>query len=321
MSYKLPSVSVFQILLRASQNLADSELLPCLVGSINQVVKDSALNLVYPITNSTIVYPNLKIGAIVDTTKVKIKVKNAFTEIKSTTVGTTLVAGSKTIIGAAGAFSEAKSGDMIEFSTAGHGTYTIDTVLNSTTATTLETINYPAASGETFKVTRSVGDVYATLGGATYDFSSFTITSLKYATYNIVAGSAYLEYVALRKDLQGFYEVTNADQLAIDMDVDFENPLGFNLGIVAPSASGGKKVLAYITEDETDASYTNALTDLGIRKDAYLLVPMSQSSVVKNAFAAHAIAMSQPDPSYFRSALLSATLTTQTTLASGTLTK
>ena len=322
MSYRLPSVSVSQILLRASQDLADSDLLPCLVGPLNQVVKDSAIALTYPVTSSTVIYPNLKLSAVVDSTTVKIKVTNAVVQIESTAVTTSiLVAGTKTITGGSNKFLNAKVGDKIVFTATGHGLYTIASI-NGDVATTVETISYPAAIADAFTIQRSVGDVYCTLGGATYSTSSFAITSLKSGGYNIVSGTASVDYVALRKDLTGFYEVTNADQLAIDMDLDFENPLGFYLGTIVPSANGGvKKALAYILSDRTDQSYVSSLDDLATRRDAYLLVPLSGTSTVKNAFAAHVTAMSQPDSSYFRSAILSADLTTSTILVSGSLTK
>lgn len=311
MSYSLPKVSVSQILLRASQNLADSELLPCVVGSLNQVETEVPVSLTLPVTSlTTITYPNLIENAVINTTSVKVKVKNAYVTINASPVAiaTTLVAGSNTIVGAAGAFTNAKVGDKITMVTANHGTFTIATVVDSTHVTTVETISFPAIAGtDTFNITRSVGDIECVLTTPAYSTSSFSITGLTYQTYKVAAGdSVHVSYVALRKDLLGFYNVTNQDQLVIDMSVDILNPLGFCLGQVMASANGGKKILAYILADESDASYTTALSDIATRKEAYLLVPLSQTSTVRNAFASHAIAMSQPDTSSFRAAILPA---------------
>jgi hypothetical protein len=311
MSYNLPKVSVFQTSLRASQNLADSELLPCLVGPLNQVETDVAISLTLPVTTlTTITYPNVIPLAVIDTTSVKVKVKNAWVMINAApiAVATTLVAGSNTIVGTAGAFTNAKAGDKITMVTANHGTFTIATVIDSTHVTTVETISFPAvATTDTFNITRNVGDINCVLTTPTYSTTSFSINGLTYQTYNVVSGdSVNVSYVALRKDLQGFYEVTNQDQLVKDMSVNILNPLGFCLGQVMASANGGKKILAYILADNSDASYTTALSDIATRKDSYLLVPLSQTSTVRNAFASHAIAMSQPDISSFRAAILPA---------------
>lgn len=324
MSYSLPKVSVFQILLRASQNLADSELLPCLVGPLNQVETDVAVSLVLPVTTlTTITYPNAIPLSVVDTASVKVKAKNAWVTINASPVAiaTTLVAGGNTIIGAAGAFTNAKVGDKITMVTANHGTFTIATKVSDTQVTTVETISFPAIAGtDTFNITRNVGDIECVLTTPAYSTTSFSINGLTYQTYKVSsADSVNVSYVALRKDLQGFYEVTNQDQLVADMDIDILNPLGFCLGQVMASANGGKKILAYILADNSDASYTTALSDIATRKDSYLLVPLSQTSTVRNAFASHAIAMSQPDTSSFRAAILPApALVTTKTNSTGT---
>ena len=77
MTYKTPGVSVYQVLTKVSQALADCQLLPCLVGPLKQVVKNSALSISLPVSTTTnVAYPNIKVGAIVDTSSVKIKVSN-----------------------------------------------------------------------------------------------------------------------------------------------------------------------------------------------------------------------------------------------------
>lgn len=312
MLYKLPSPAIYQILLRASQNLADSELLACFVGPINQVEKETLIPLTFPVSNSTVIYPNLKIGAVIKNDSVKIKTKNTFVEIKSSTAaGSNFVANTDTVT-ITDAFTEAKASDIITLSSNG-GTYTIKTVLSNSSVKLNETIHHSSTS-ETFTIKRLVGDVECVIGGATYSSNSITFTSLKYNNYTVVAGEAYISYVALRKDLTGFYDVTNPDTLSADMSLDPLNPLGYYLGVIAQAANGGTRVLAYILPDNEDVSYTTALENLGTRKEAYLLVPLSSSSTVLNAFAAHATLMSQPDQSFFRAAILNSKLVEEETL-------
>lgn len=339
MTYRLPGVEVSQILTRASQALGDSQLLPCFIGSLNQVVRNAPINLTFPLSSPTVIFPNLMLGATVNDSSIAIQVANAMIQVGSGAVaGAALVAGGNTIQGGTGVFLNVQIGDTIIFNTATHGQFTVASKLNSagflvpaidatgTYVTTNETISYPAAIADPFTIQRNVGTVNSTIVGATYTATSISFTSLTYNTYPIIGGNASITYVALRSDLNNtFYEVTDLDQLAIDMSVDILNPLGFYLGEIAPSANGGvNNVLAFILPNELDASYIAALTNLGIRKDPYLLVPLSNDSTVNNAYAAHVEAMSQPDPSYFRAALLSPSIAsgfTTTVLASGTLTK
>lgn len=320
MTYTLPGVSVTQILLRSSQNLANSSMLPCFVGSINQVVTNSPINLTFPITSATIVYPGLALSAIIETSSIAITINNAYVQIGTSAVtGSALVASGNIIQGTTGSFLNAVAGDSIIFNTLTHGSYTIKSI-NGDVATINEIISYPAAIADAFIIQRSVGNVTAIIGGASYASSSFTFTSLEYGTYNIIAGTPYISYIALRKDLTGFYDVTNLDDLKVDMDVTISNPLGFYLGTVAPTANGGSETLAYILTDETDTSYITALSDLSTRQDIYLLVPLSNSTNVAEAYAAHVTTMSEPASSYFRATLLNATLPVSSILVSETYT-
>lgn len=324
MTYKLPNPSIYQILTRASQDLVSSDLLACLVGPLNQVETDQAVTLTYPVSNTVIAYPNQAVGSIVDTSSVVVKVDNAVISLNTLVAGdatgaSMVTAGDQTIT-KTGAFASAAAGDTIVFAIAPSTTFTIATVTSADSVEVVETPSFDVTTGTTYTLKRSVGNITAT-ATATYTNTSFTMTALKYLTYTIVSGSAKVSYVALRKDLTGFYEVTNADQLQLDMDVDVLNPLGYYLNTIMLGASGGtKKILAYILDLNTTTAFISALSDLSTRKDPYCIVPLSTNSTVLNAYAAHATAMSQPDVSYFRSAILNATLTTESTITTGTFT-
>jgi hypothetical protein len=325
MTYKLPSPSIYQILTRASQDLASADLLACLVGPLNQVETEQAIILTYPITNTTVTYPNQAVGSVVDTTSVVVKLTNAVISLNTLPAGdatgaSMVTAGDQTIT-KSGAFVSAAVGDNIIFATAPSTVFTISEVTSDDAVEVEEVPSFDVTTGTTYTLRRNVGSITAT-ATATYASTSFTMTALKYLTYTIVSGSANVSYVALRKDLTGFYELTNADQLAIDMDVDVLNPLGYYLNTIMLAASGGtKKILAYILDDNTTTAFINALSDLSTRKDPYCLVPLSTNSTVLNAYAAHATAMSLPETSYFRSAILNATLTTESTITNGIFTK
>lgn len=314
MSYKPPHVSVTQILTRASQNLVDSELLPTYVGSLNQVVKRSQLSLTYPLTTSTVIsYLGLKPGAIIDQASVVINVDNAVVEVAASTASGAFTAGSKTVTDA-GVFVGVKAGDKIVLPSSG-GVYTIASVTSDDSVELSSQVSYVPTTGN-YSVQRQYASVQADFGTATYSFTSFTITQLEYAGNSILSGTAYLSYVALRKDLTGYYTVTNYDQLVADMEISPESGIGFYLGQIALAANGGTTVLAYITPDDNLASFNEAWSELAIRKDVYFVIPISTNATVNGGAAAHAIAMSDKDVAYFRMAVLNTPIVLQKTLVS-----
>lgn len=325
MTYKTPGVSVYQVLTKVSQALADCQLLPCLVGPLKQVVKNSALSISLPVSTTTnVAYPNIKVGAIVDTSSVKIKVSNAIVEIVPAATSITAISsmnvGGNTIVAASGTtFANVKVGD--KFVLASGGEYTIKGVSTDHTTLSVVPVIYKAftPSTDTFKITRTYSDdVYVTMTSPTYNLVAFSFTGLTYDSYKLVGGTCYVSYVALRKDLTGFYNVDDLDVLAADIDVDTLNPLGFNLGNIMPAANGGKTMLAYILDEDTDAAYLAAFEDLATRRDTYFIIPMSQSSTVISGLKSHATAMSDPDTAYFRSGLVSTPLVTEKILTSVT---
>ena len=315
MSYKLPSPSVRQILNRASQALADSDLLPCIIGPLKQSVIDADITVSLPVSTSiTIPYINLKPGASINVDSVKINVYNAITQVVGPTVITSLTLSGKTLSATTAIFLGAQSGDQFKIASNG-GTYTIQSVSSDNKSITLLSIPSLPISGN-FSIIRT----YSTPVEAEFDAflnngNSFSFSGLLYDGNAIISGNSKLSYTADRIDLTGFYEVTNYDDLASDIDVNYKNLLGYYLGVLALAASGERKILAYITKDSTDASYISALDDLSTRRDTYFILTLSNSTTVKNAVAAHAISMSDPSISYFRTAFLPAPDVSKKTLA------
>jgi hypothetical protein len=322
MTYKTPAPSVTKVLVQPSQNLVDSQLLPCLIGPLNQVVKSSPITLVYPVANATIAYPGMKPGAIINTSSINIVINNAVIQINATplSAGANFVAGVKTV-NIADAFTKALAGDIITLSAAG-GVYTIATVVDKDHVILVETI-YHTTSAETFNITRNIASAVAKLNTVVYHTTFMTVTSMTYGTDNFVFvdGDAVMSYIAARKDLLGFYTVNNADTLAADMDIDILNPLGFDLGI-AMAGAGAATRLAYITRDGSQQAYIDALEDLAVRRGPYMISSVNfADSTIQGFFATHATVVSQPSVSMFRAALLTTNIVQQLTKATATYTK
>jgi hypothetical protein len=314
MSYLPPHVSVTQILTRASQNLVNSELLPTYVGSLNQVVNNTPISLIYPVTNTTISYLGLKAGAIVNQSSVRITVNNAIVQVSTNTISAGVFTAGSAIVNQTGAFVNTKAGDLLVLPNNG-GTYTVQSVTSNDSLVLTTPTSYAPTTGS-YTIQRLIPSVNADFGTAVYNSGSFTITQLQYSGMDILSGSASLSYVALRKDLTGFYSVTNYDQLVADMDIEPESGIGFYLGQIALAANGGTTVLAYITPDNTLASFNKAWSELAVRPDVYFVVPISTDPTINAGAASHAIAMADPDIAYFRMAIVNAPITLNKTLVS-----
>ena len=315
MSYKLPSPSVRQILNRASQPLADSDLLPCIVGPLKQSVMDADITVSLPVSTSiTIPYIDLKPGALIDAESVKINIYNAIVQVVASTAITSLTLSGKTLSATTAIFLGAKSGDQFKIASNG-GTYTIQSVSSDNKSITLLSTPSLPISGNFSVVRTYTASIEAEFDAFLNNGDSFSFSGLLYDGNTIISGNPKLSYVADRSDLTGFYEVSNYDTLKSDIDINYKNPLGYYIGILALAANGGRKVLAYITKDDSDMSYLEALDDLSTRRDAYSIVSLSNSSTIKNAIAAHVVSMSDPSISYFRTTFLPAPDVSRKTLA------
>ena len=315
MSYRLPGPHIYEILTRSSQSLANSNLLPCLVGPLYQVAKDIAISLTLPITTPAVVsYPNMKVGAIIEEDSIVVKVVDAVVAIvnlSTAITNLTFTAGTKTVSSSSVDFTNVKVGDAFNLSGVA-GSYIIESISSDFKTLTFTTVVNYVPTIETYSIVRSVGDITAIITTSSYAATVFTVTALTYEGYKIISGSVKISYVALRKDLTGFLEVTDATTLALDMDIDPLNPLGFNAGLIAPAASGGKNLLLYILSDYTYEEYIAAYEQLGVRQDIYFIVPVLNTgdapqvfnSGIMSAASSNAIAMSDALISYFRAALV-----------------
>lgn len=332
MDYRLPSPTIHQILVRSSRNLVDSDLTPCVIGPLRQVMKSkkiTGLNLEPTTANPvTVEYLGLKPQAVIHQTSIFLTVKNAVIKVKENVVaGDAFVAG-KNEVKIPGAFTGAQANDVIVL-TESMGSYTIMKKIDNDTVALREFINatsHVAAPGETaitFNITRILPEVKAELT-ATYGSKSMTVTSIidsetKCALMNSERSECFLNYVADRKDLTGIYEINSLDQLQADMDIDPLNPLGYTLGVLMPLSGGNNRTYAFITPDDSDLSYLQALEDLESKRDVYGLVAMKES--IAGALKTHAVNESAPEYSIFRNAFVTGSLVKTQTIISATCTK
>lgn len=298
MAYALPSPSVHQILVRSSQALTNAGLLPCVMGTLKQVVKDESIDIVFPATNVTIAFPRLKPAAIIDTLSVKLKIKNATIEIAANISATGAFVAGKDSVTSTGAFAIAHPGDKVILS-GNAGTYTIREVVDANTVKLTRLINYTATT-ETFSILRVIPEVEPNIIGAVFEDTFFTFASLEYNGKNILGGKAFISYMADRRDLTGFYMVDDLSQLKEEIGTDIENPLGYILGVLMPSAGGAAKTMAYIMADSDEAAYMLALEDLETRRDIYIVHALSTNQNIQKAIAAHTQSLSDPRFSMFR---------------------
>ena len=324
MTYVLPSPSVKQNFIGTAPSLNSAVMLPCLIGSLKQsVVKNSIKSLftTLPVTSQAITFANLglKSQAVFDNSSVAIFATNAFTSVVSGTAS-----------GVAG-------DSFITATAAPTGALKDDTLVITVSASPLVTKSYKIASinsdiinfangatldydltAITFKVVRSVGNVECNFT-ATFSSTAMTLTALTYASAGIAAADDILiSYTATRHDLNNtFYKVTDLSLLALDMDINPGNPLGFYLGNIMASASGGSTALAYITPDNGTTSFNTALEALSTRQDPYLITFIGSDNQTQESAKARALATyvqqesknfsdTPPGPSYYRSAIVPA---------------
>jgi len=316
MTYRSPGPSVTENFLTSTTDFVEPALLPCLVGSLNQVIKKSPL--VFPVLPATIIFPKLKPGAIVQTQTVNINVDNAMISILTGSGGTAAF-NSNQYVSPTAIFADVKIGDSVAFldtDSKNAGKFTVSGISADNKTLTFTSEFFMALDATyTFTVTRNVGNIIADMEAPSFTSISVTFTGLQYQLFNIIAGSVSISYVALRKDLTGFYKVSSPSQLLLDMDVDPLNPLGFYLGNIMLGASGGANSLAYITPDNSQNSYLVAFEYLATRKDIYIVTELTngfnetQVGAVNADLIAHINAMSTPNPgpSFYRSGFVPAT--------------
>lgn len=314
MDYVTPGPSVNQVLTGVAATLGESSLLPCIVGSLVQVEKLSPITPALPVsTLTTQIYPLLKPGAIVNNSSVEIDVANATLAIVTGTdaSGDAL---SNSITTVLGSFSSVVNGDNLNVLIAPnqYHLFTVDHVSVDGKTAFVTSPLFMTLAAVAFKVTRSVvGTIKATIGTPIYNASSIQFNSLKYKTFDIASGNVTISYKAQRRDMNGFYSVTDLTQLMLDMDVVPENPLGFYLGKIMAAASGEQTSLAYIIPDNSEISYLAALEVLSTNPNIYMITQAPSGSTVTDAAVSLDIAenvkensKSTPGPSFYRSGIV-----------------
>ena len=113
MSYKLPGVTVNQVLLRSSQELSDAELFACIVGPLYRVVKAEKVLGSIPVFPYTPAYPKLDEGSIVEISSVKLTVTNGKVKVMAARADGNFTAGTDTVKVTGANFASVKPGDMV----------------------------------------------------------------------------------------------------------------------------------------------------------------------------------------------------------------
>ena len=159
----------------------------------------------------------------------------------------------------------------------------------------------------TYVTTKSVEvDLFAYV---TYDTNGDPVS------HPFISGQIETSYRALRADIVGLKRFATSVEVEALMENDVWNPTGFALCRGLFMANGNvRPAYAYLLGADNDSAYIDSLAELATYKMTYLLVPMTLSSQVANAFSAHVQAMSVQAISYFRITFVSRALVTQNTI-------
>ena len=320
MSYKLPGVTVNQVLLRSSQELSDAELFACIVGPLYRVVKAEKVLGSIPVFPYTPAYPKLDEGSIVEISSVKLTVTNGKVKVMTARADGNFTAGTDTVKVTGANFASVKPGDMVVVPE-NRGTYIVKSASGDTIVFTSKIYHTITLTGTAvnFNIFRAYA-TYETDKDFVADPFKVTITAIEDDNnFPFVEGEVGLSYRALRKDLTGFYKVSSIDALKADMETDELNPLGFYISNIMLPASGGKTVVAYITNGESADDYYEAYEYLLTRQEPYLLTALTTQENIVKALSAHAITASSPDNSRFRVALVTTPLVTEKELSTFTI--
>ena len=178
------------------------------------------------------------------------------------------------------------------------------------------TVNAPI-----FQILRSIASSQLDPLSYTADITGITINNATMTSpvdgtaWNFISGAITADYRAVRKDISGFQTFNCAADVLSMMEVDQWNKLGVNLVYGGMGANGGNSpIMAYIIDSESTADYLTALDDLSTNGTPYYLVPLSNDSIVVNAYNANVTANSDWTISQFRLLLTSVNLVTENQL-------
>lgn len=353
MGYLLPGVRVEQIIRRPNANLVDVDLYPTLVGPVYRVVRRRKIKPQGPLPTSlsgpayTFTFPILDPGAVPDADSTQIWLRDAWGVFVETDAGANyksyngqylsgflagqnffvdedvdflqagILRGDRLWVGPVGSGNGYLVIDKVEqhklyFRQAIYKTIPDDggvsqNVLGYSILRFFESFQLDPLDYRTVLTTNTVEiDVFAYV---TYDENNDPVS------HPFITGQVETSYRALRKDLTGLKRYENSDAVEVDMENDVWNPLGFALCRGTFAANGNTRpALAFLLDENNDSAYIDSLGELATYKKTYILTPMTLSSQVVNAFAAHVEHMSAQEISYFRILFASRALVTEETL-------
>lgn len=327
MSFRVPSVRVYQELITTTVNPTTPFMQLCVVGPVYQVETDVPVaDFALSDEDYTTAYLNQTLGSVVDTSSVNIKMSDVYVKVwpaadgvnyRSATVNNdgpiTKVTGDQE-----GDFATAtiQVDDYIDL------TYTDgDTVLTYSSA-----IQEVSADGKTLTLKRNLPspDGGATVTAVvrrptkedaiiesqfiTANEDAVTIkkdvkvsTAVTDTAAQVVSATVYLSYRALRRDIANdFLTITSQSNAEAKIGkVNINNPMSVAASLIASAVSDMSYRILPIETDDANG-YRQALDILSTNEDIYVIVPLTNDKDVVSAYASHCTTLSEPEKSKWR---------------------
>lgn len=308
--YIKPGVLVVQEIREASPPILLPDQKACIVGPAYQIVRDEYAGE-YAFGGVTLDVPGLITGAIVDSSTLKVTIKNAEVS-KLTITGVTLNAGDDSYTDSNQDFEAlgVKAGDV--FYLAG-----FKTVIRSVSGSTIyfsDTV--PSDLGPADADVREIKDVEVSSSDVTYDPETATFT-INTSSGTVHSGQIYVSYKALRTDIANELLIFNSltevqDQLG---EISTENPLAY--GVAKALANTTVSVFAMPIESDDFNGYASAFNTLAA-EDVYFIVPLTNDQAVIGLLPGHVDSLSKPEVKKWRMAIVSPDLPSEISITSGT---
>ena len=327
MSQELPGVQLTQIAVAPNAILQDAEMFATFVGPLHRDVKSKVAraNASFPVGDIVVQYPSVDPGMIIDLDSVKITVIDGVIQwLKPAAGALAFTAGTDLYVDNVSDFiaSGVLPGDVVTPDGALNGAYTVKEVVDAHTLRFTIKVFKTVLDAGGYTITRKVPSWL--LASNLYDATQteVTVSSVANGSKLFSSGQLNISYTALRKDKSGILiKYTSLDEVMVDMDITPDNKLGYYLAkSVIPANGNSTAFLVYILEEDTDAAYMAALSDLIGHDEIYMLVPLTHNNDVVNAYASHVKAVSDPEESAFRVLFTTTEQTLTSTLGSGTVT-
>ena len=334
----MPGVQVTQTAVSPGASLGAAQLNATFVTPLYRVVENAIVfaNGVFPavttLTPLTIDYPVIDPGAIVDLSSVDITLKNALIKWLTVNSGALAIDGVGGFVAGSQTFSDAntdfiaagvKAGDVV---VVGDGTSALGqyVVADGGIAQHTLTFTYPVymtftSSDTGYFITRLLSSWILSNSYFTATVDNVSISSLAIGSQDFISGEIDISYRVLRTDKSGLVTYQNIDEVLADMEVDsIQNKIGFYIeqGII-PANGNTTQFQVFFLQADTQTAYLEALDQLSLSDNSYMLVPLTDDEVVINAYATNVELVSEPSEGMFRILLGTTTLSTQTVLTNG----